>query len=296
MLTCGCCHGSDVIPILRAPDKSGQAITIGHCRACCALTPDYPGSRHEIIPSQTAYHENWWRDESDDELRCHRDAMLGLFEFHARYMPARERPHLVLDVGAGRCNLLSALVTQGYNALGCEPSTKLVARARQVYGLDESRLVEATAQSFLGDREARNERADAIFLWHVLEHLEDPICILERASRLLREEGALICQGPLLTPEYVFPEHLFFHTESNIAWLAQKAGLKLLLLESRSSERFVSFVLGAPGRAEPSISAVILHDPLLAVGSLYFTYDRALQGLRAKVSFSEPKEKRIQLP
>src|SRR5207248_5988348 len=70
----------------------------------------------------------------------------------------------VLDVGAGPGRLVGALTAAGYDARGIEPSRRSAALAEQA-GLP----VEST-----GLFEHTDADLDAVVMWHVLEHLDDP--------------------------------------------------------------------------------------------------------------------------
>ena len=269
-MACGCCHGADLVPLLRAPARDRSAVLVLHCRTCAALTAAWPSEVRDEVARQAAFHEYWWEGEDRAQLLEERDAMRGLLEFHA----AR---HLVYDLGAGRANLLACLRAEGFQAIGCEPALALVARAREVYGLGPDVLAEATAEAFLDSRPDDEGSIDAIFLWHVLEHLTDPVSLLARLAKRLSPCGAILAQGPLLAPDYVYPEHLFFHTESNVNWLAAQAGLKPLLIEAQNPERFISFVLVHSDHPDEAVAPFFGSDPLDAAGALYFTLSSALR-------------------
>ena len=188
-----------------------------------------------------------------------------------------------LRYGAGRGNLLAAMLRRRLNAFGCEPSLQLSCRARAVHGIDCERLVTDRASDFLDGRKADTGRVKVAFLWHVLEHISEPVVLLRRLGGMLKANGAIICQGPLLDPAHVYSEHRYLHCESNIAWLAKSAGLKILMLECQNPERFASFVMSRPEHPAPACSTVSIHDPLGAAGSLYFTLSHALQRIRLRL-------------
>lgn len=92
----------------------------------------------------------------------------------------------VLDAGAGRGRLVAALRAAGCEARGIEPSERSAAGA-QAAGLPvERRAIEEHADSGL----------DAVVLWHVLEHVDDPHATLERLHGWLRTGGLLLVGVP----------------------------------------------------------------------------------------------------
>lgn len=84
------------------------------------------------------------------------------------------------------------------------------------------------------------EKVDVITLWHVLEHLEDPIHILERLGRLLKPNGVIIIEVPnaedALSTLYENKEykdftywecHLFLYNNDTLREVVKKAGMQV---------------------------------------------------------------------
>ena len=118
--------------------------------------------------------------------------VLSLFDRHRlallrRHVPA---PAALLDAGAGRGRFVAAARRAGYSAVGVEPSRRGVEGARAL-GVD---LVAAG----LDDAPIAAGSLDAVTLWHVLEHVEEPGAALERAAAWLRPGGVLLVGVPNL--------------------------------------------------------------------------------------------------
>jgi SAM-dependent methyltransferase len=86
----------------------------------------------------------------------------------------------VLDAGAGRGRLVGALRAAGFDASGIDPSGR-------------GSGVEQTAIE-----QHRAEGLDAVVLWHVLEHLDDPLASLTRVRSWLRPGGVALVALPNL--------------------------------------------------------------------------------------------------
>lgn len=282
---CGCCGSTNTVPILSAPDRNDKKVDIYHCTRCCALTPAYPPltEQETNLAQQTTFHEEFWKSESDAELQRIAGEMAKMVAHFSARLPAPGSQELVYDIGAGRGNLTAALLRAGMNAFACEPSRMLAERAISVLQIPPERLAIATAEDFLDARSADKGKVKAIFLWHVLEHVDDAVALLRRVRDYLAPDGVLLCQGPLLDPQYVYREHLYLHSESNIRWLAESVGLKPLKLNSQDPVRFVSFTFALPTHPDPPISIVRLTDPLMATGALYNTLATTLARVRARL-------------
>jgi SAM-dependent methyltransferase len=94
----------------------------------------------------------------------------------------------LLDIGAGRGRFVASARAAGWSASGIEPSARGVEAARSVYGLELERASLADASGTY----------DAISMWHVLEHLDDPGGALARVASLLPAGGVLLVGVPNL--------------------------------------------------------------------------------------------------
>ena len=92
----------------------------------------------------------------------------------------------VLDAGAGAGRLVEALTRSGYDARGIEPSARSAAMAAAA-----GRAVSVEAIEDHGD-----EGLDAVVLWHVLEHLDEPRAALTKVRSWLRRGGLLLVGVP----------------------------------------------------------------------------------------------------
>ena len=97
-------------------------------------------------------------------------------------------PARLLDVGAGRGRFVASARAAGYDAEGIEPSSR-GADAAAALGVPVAR-----AGVFEAAIDARS--VDAVTLWHVLEHLDDPADALTRIGGWMRPGGALLIGVP----------------------------------------------------------------------------------------------------
>lgn len=77
----------------------------------------------------------------------------------------------------------------GWDARGIEPSERGVRAAREVHGV-------ALERATVEDARVEPGSLDAVVLWHVLEHLDDPLDALVRVRGWLRPGGALLLGVP----------------------------------------------------------------------------------------------------
>jgi 2-polyprenyl-3-methyl-5-hydroxy-6-metoxy-1,4-benzoquinol methylase len=126
--------------------------------------------------------------------RLHRlvSPLLSLFDRQrlAMLRPLVPPPARLLDVGAGRGRFVLAAQAAGYDASGIEPSLRGT-QAAAAAGAPVRRVT-------LQDAAVEPGSLDAVTLWHVLEHLDDPGAALERIAGWLAPGGALLVGVPNL--------------------------------------------------------------------------------------------------
>jgi len=112
----------------------------------------------------------------------------GLWRRRYRHVLEDRRPGRLLDVGAGLGTFLAIARAKGWTVAGTEVSEIAIAHARDIYGID---LVpgELRSDSVVGP-------FDVIALWHVIEHVSDPVSTLRICRSLLLPDGILIVGLP----------------------------------------------------------------------------------------------------
>jgi SAM-dependent methyltransferase len=168
---------------------SAKSHDIIDCKTC--------GFRHALpLPDPAAlereYRENYYTSEKPNFLAHAGEdqhwfelAQTDRLEIFERLLPPTRRR--LLDIGCGPGFFLQTAMTRGWCAHGIEPSRQAAAHAR---GLGAT-----VTEGFFGPQTAPMlGRFDVIALTNMLEHVPDPISILEQARGLL-DAGGLICVG-----------------------------------------------------------------------------------------------------
>lgn len=154
-----------------------------------------------------------------------------------------------VDVGSGYGFFRKALADAGFQHEGVEISAHARRVAREIYGFD--------TRSDLGDLADRQGQFDLVTLWDVIEHVPDPVALLERCRRLLTPRGVVAVKTPNLDcpeadvfgPHYhsLRREHLFYFTPRSLGEFARRAGLSVVHLGTVSH-----LLVGFVGRGQTS--------------------------------------------
>lgn len=193
----------------------------------------------DILQRQVRFHEDWWGNETSEDLQRERDNLTSLADFVIEHAGGADKT--ILEVGFGRGCLLSALQNAGVSAHGLEPSPELYEKAVTAFRFSSDSAFNIDANIFLRDHPAASY--DCLVLWHVLEHLEDPAPILDSLSALVADDGVMIFQTPLPRPDYIYPEHLFFPTLGTFDFFAENLGFRMVHYSFDIENCFLTTVL-----------------------------------------------------
>ena len=137
----------------------------------------------------------------------------------------------ILDVGCGTGAFLDVMRSKGWRIEGIEPDDDARNLAKELYQLEvkePSAIKELPASS-----------ADAITLWHVLEHVHELHPYVERLKKILKPSGKLFIAVPNYQSAdagyyrpfwaaYDVPRHLYHFSPKSMQVLMEKHGLKIV--------------------------------------------------------------------
>jgi SAM-dependent methyltransferase len=101
-------------------------------------------------------------------------------------------PSSLFEVGCGKGRFLRAAQLRGYRVEGVEPSTRSAAYARALVG---DAVYNEALDEYVLHRD-KDRQFDAVCIWHVLEHLEDPRGCLQDVRKILRSDGVVMLSVP----------------------------------------------------------------------------------------------------
>ena len=127
-----------------------------------------------------------------------------------------------------------------------------------VTGVDLSPAAEKTGAAqglkiFQGDLtrlDLPEKSFDLIWMWHTFGHVRNPRAVLEKARKLLKQEGRIVMQLPVadallpwlfgtFSPVWDAPRHLFIFTEQTLRRLAGETGYECRVLSRSASQQTV---------------------------------------------------------
>lgn len=145
-----------------------------------------------------------------------------------RSIPFYRSEGKLLDIGCGTGDYLLSLQDIGWSVHGVEPVEKAAFLAKKSGLFVECKSYEEV--------EYPEKYFDVITMWHVLEHFPDPKKVLQKASKMLKDDGLLLVGVPNydsldrnIFKEYwngfEIPLHLYHFTPVSINTLTKLTGL-----------------------------------------------------------------------
>jgi SAM-dependent methyltransferase len=150
----------------------------------------------------------------------------------------------LLELGPGSGFFLDAARRAGFDPIGVEPSPELAARVRSQFGIE----VEC---GFLEEVELSRQEFDLICMFHVFEHVEDPVDLLETLGGLLDREGLLAMEVPNIASAMarrradqwgaVQPVelHVSHFTPETLRAVVERAGLEVVAIDTISPWHYI---------------------------------------------------------
>ena len=148
-----------------------------------------------------------------------------------------EAPGKLLDIGAGDGAFIAQAADHGWECIGVDPAAKPDLGLRTPGG-GRFTLVQGTLKDL-----GLTEQFDAITLWDVVEHLDDPVEVLDKAVSLLKDSGILIVEtGNYQSVDRIvsgpdwwayMTDHRWYFAPPTMRQLLNRSGLRYVALGSR---------------------------------------------------------------
>jgi len=169
-------------------------------------------------------------------------------ETHLRIVQKAVHGGHILDIGCASGLFLSKAVDAGWQVTGVEPSEVLFREASEKLAGHGTVLPLTLEEADFGD-----QKFDAITLWDVLEHVEEPMDMMKRCRALLKSDGCLFLNVPDLDSfeaktlgkrwPLLLPEHMNYFNRPSLKLCGEKSGLRLVRFGRRRSYFSTQYVL-----------------------------------------------------
>lgn len=168
-----------------------DSFEIVQCTRCKLIYLKNPVS----VDKDTETYDHYFEESTVLEYRCDSasPAMRTLWAINEQRLDWIDRLQgvtSILDTGSGRGHFMAHAASRGYRVQGIEISPIAALYSEKTYGLKPYVLNLDHSTWHIEDT------FDLITMWHVLEHLSDPITVLKKLGNCLKPHGRLIVEVP----------------------------------------------------------------------------------------------------
>ena len=233
---CPCCGERSAQAIANKDGKTGDALLTVSCNGCGLGRIDPLPSDQELADWYATQYRQAYKSAVQPALRhvlrAGRNAQwrwqwlcqnTGTHWFDTDLTSQRS-----LDIGSSSGEFVYLLQTLGFQAKGIEPHAGYATYAQNMLGIHVNN---STLQQGLSHEQAGS--LDLISMFHVLEHLAEPVSALRTMGEKLKATGLLYIEVPnatrLCSPDYMFfRAHTLYFTGPTLRKLLETAGFKLV--------------------------------------------------------------------
>ena len=233
-MACPLCGESESRKLFQATDRlyrtTDKRFQVVECRRCGLIRLDPLPSDDEL----RRYYpdEYWFAPRSDTVSRLEEGYRRFVLRDHLQFILRAAGQGLLIDVGCGGGLLLRLLQERGLRVAGLDTS-----RAAAMAAWQHNRVRVICAE--LDQAPLGRESCRVLTMFHVVEHLPDPVSYLKSARELLEPDGRLIIQVPnasswqfrLLGSRWNgadVPRHLVDYRECDVERLLDKCGFEVV--------------------------------------------------------------------
>lgn len=214
---------------------SNDILTLFKCKGC-GLKFQHPMPTPEVLDKiySSNYHDTFYPERILGEQK-----LLFLHRMEMLERLGGKRNGKVLDIGSGKGMFLEAAMERGWHCVGQEFSDDAAEAVKNRLG------VEMIICSEIAEAGFPPESFDIVNLNHVLEHLYEPVKIVNEIYRILKPGGLFYCEVPRQSnslnilsnlfgkKDFGFsflPEHLFLFDKKSMDLLLKKANFDLIMM------------------------------------------------------------------
>ena len=219
-MSCIVCKGSSYTKLYH---KENSTIVKCDCSFVYILEPkdlNYENLKNQDVAREIRKGNNWLKEQH--YLR--RIKLIKEYKRHGK----------LFDLGVGWGHFLSSAVKAGYDGSGIEIGEELYKYAKDDLGLNVSNrnIFEIHPQ----------REYEIITMWDVLEHIKDADIVIDKCSKMLKDDGYIFIQVPQIDSliagifkvkwHHITSSHVNYFSKNTIATLLNKYGIEVISIRS----------------------------------------------------------------
>lgn len=217
---CGICHGNAFEKFLECRSLDSHFAPLYICRICSGIynaTAEF--NELDVVEWQQRWAEDpeFYKVPTGEEFDTVVEEARKQFDFFENDLGVKLSGTYV-EIGAGS-GIMAASALKHF---------------KTVHALDHVHDRLLKVREIVGDNFHVNDfdgilevSADAVLIWHAMEHFLDPGGVFELGSFILKPNGYFFIQVPVLSEEHVYPGHYYFYSEPVFRTLAERCSLRV---------------------------------------------------------------------
>ena len=204
---CALCGANDIEFFSRKDAKSRGQLSLMFCNSCGLVQQSKAQSSNDIVAYYSDHYRLEYKGTKSPKTKhivraatVAQDRLKLLVSVFKTRRQSNMAP-VLLDVGAGGGEFVYSAQSLGFKASGIEPNIGYSEFARAQYG------IEIRTQAL---EDLPPDHYDCITLFHVLEHLPDPLNAIKTLYSALKHDGILMIEVPNLEQKDASPSNIFF--------------------------------------------------------------------------------------
>jgi len=214
------------------PTHGGQLVRCCDCQVVL-FTPRPSQAELDRYYNAQSYYEHYQSSPMGQAVFAqHRYQQLcRVLQRYAPYL-LTQQPRVMLDVGCSTGQLLAVAATQGWQIQGMDLSAAAVKQAQEQLG-------PVVQRGTIAEIASSPNIYDLITLYHVIEHLLDPVLLLRHIYKVLRPGGAVFIETPNIDSlgarlrgkrwsHIIPPEHITYFNSTSLQRALHQAGFQTI--------------------------------------------------------------------
>jgi len=234
-----CKEKQDMVQINNLDQMSGELFSIVECRGC-GIGKTNVEDHFDPGP----YYPQEYYGKKNARFNPVMEMAIGFFRkirVNAVINQSGLKEGRILDIGCGRGLMLSEFKRKGWECYGVEQSEQSAERAKESLG--NNILIQPDLKSC----HFQSDHFDVITLWHVFEHLSNPLENLSEIKRILKPNGTVIIEVPnfgswqahIKRERWLYleaPRHLYHYSKKGLENVVESQGFSIKNTTTHSYE------------------------------------------------------------
>jgi SAM-dependent methyltransferase len=236
-LNCPVCMGAKLEAFSAVPHDVPGFRPLLSLRACqaCGLAWQYPRHRSTAESVQLLL-ETYGAPREGSYFNPRRRREVVKIEF-AFLNGLFDKPGALLDVGAGDGTFIAHAASHGWQCIGVDPAAHLDPTLT-AGGAANFKLIQGSLDTLNA-----SQRFDAVTMWDVIEHLDEPESLIRTASRFLKDDGVFVVEtGNFESADRILggpdwwayaADHRWYFGPSSLSLILKRAGFAHIAIAGR---------------------------------------------------------------